>query len=132
MKTKTPLKPIHDNTTTTGNEEEIPIRPGMFDIDDEFTTSNTTEEEEDGKSNNYYDSVDNGILQNEESTIIFEDNSIVPTTVRTDNPNNIIIEDLLTANRFDIIVGLLNEDTLDFVFDFGIGILSDNPVAVLN
>ena len=63
------------------------------------------------------------ISQNEESTIVFEENSLAPTTVRTDNPN-IIIEDLLTIKRFDMIVGLLNEDTLDFV----IGILSDNPL----
>ena len=75
-------------------------------------------------SNKYYDSIDNEILQNKESTIVFEDNSLAPITNRMDNPNNFIIKDLLTIERFDSIVGLLNEDTLDFVF----GILSDNPL----
>ena len=118
--------PIIENTTTVEVEEEFPIPPGMFNIDDEFTNSNTIEkEEEDEKNNNYYDNIDNEIFRNEESTIVFEGNSLAPTTVRTDNPNNIIIEDFLTTKRFDIIVGLLNEDTLDFV----IGILSDNPSA---
>ena len=99
-------------------EAEFPIPSGMFDIDEEFTPSNNTdEEEEDEKSNNCHN-IDNEIFQNEESTIVFEENSLAPTTaVRTDNPN-IIIEDLLTIERFDMIVGLLNEDTLDHVESF--------------
>ena len=123
---KPPPKTIHDNTTTTGGEEEIPIPPCKFDCDNGLTTSNTTEEEEedDEKSNNYYNNIDKEIFWNEESTIVFEKNSLAPTTVCKDNPN-IIIEDLLTIKRFDTIVGLLNEDTLDFV----IGILSDNSLA---
>merc|ERR1712161_22273 len=32
-------------TTTTGEEEEIPSPPGMFNINDEFTTSTTMEED---------------------------------------------------------------------------------------
>ena len=87
--TITPLK-----MKTTG-EEEFPILSGIFDIDDEFTTSNTTEEEEeDEKSNSYYDYIDNEIFQNKESTIVFEENSLAPATICTDNPNNIIIKDL--------------------------------------
>ena len=103
-------------TKTTG-EEEFPILSGIFNIDNELTTSNTTEEEEeDEKSNNYYDYIDNKIFQNEESPIVFEESFLAPATIRTDNPNNIIIEDLLTIKRFDSIVGILKEDTLDFLF----------------
>ena len=51
-------------TTTIEDEEEILIPPGMFDIDNEFTTSTPMEEEEDEKSNNCYDNIDNKILQN--------------------------------------------------------------------
>ena len=115
--TKTPPK-----MKTTG-EEEFPIPSSMFDIDNTFTTSNITEEEEDEESTNYYDNIDNKIFRNEESTIVFEDNSLVPSTVHTDSPN-IIIDDLLTTKRLNTIVDLLKEDTLDFV----IGILSDNPL----
>ena len=96
-------------------------------IADEFNHNESEEEEEeeeDEKSNNYYDNIDNEIFRNEESTIVFEDNSLAPTSIRTDKPNNIIIKDLFTVERFDMIVGLLNEDTLDFVF----GIISDNPL----
>ena len=97
----------------------------MFEINNEFTTSNTTDEEEENKkSNNYYDNIDNEIFQNEKNTIVFEENSLAPTTVRIDKPNNIIIKDLLTTKRFDMIFVLLNEDTLDFV----IGSLSGNPL----
>ena len=113
--------PIIENTTTVEEEEEFTIPSGMFDNKNEVTTSNITEEEEDKESNNYYDSIDNEIFRNEESTIVFEENSLAPATIRKDNPNNIIIEDLLTIVRFDMIVGLLNEDTVDFV----IGSLSD-------
>ena len=60
---------------------------------------------------------------------VFEDSSLAPTTVCTDNPNNIIIENLLTTKRFDIIVVLLNKNTLDFVLDFVIGTLSDKFLA---
>merc|ERR1712238_560731 len=74
-----PNPPIIDNTTNTGEEEEIPSPPGMFNINDEFATSTTMEEDE--KSNNYYDNIDHEILRNEESTIVFEDNSLAPTTV---------------------------------------------------
>ena len=97
----------------------------MFDIDNEFTASTTTDEEEEDKmSNNYYDNIDNKIFRNEESTIVIEENSLAPTTIRTNKPNNSVIKDLLTTQRFDMIISLLNEDTLDFV----IGILSDNPL----
>ena len=106
-------------------EEEFLIPSGMFDIDNEFTTSNTTDEEgKDEKSNNYSDNINDEIFRNEESTIVFEDKSLAPTTIRTDKPNNIIIKDLFTVERFDMVVGLLNEDMLDFVF----GIISDNPL----
>ena len=58
LKTNTPPKPIHmptmieeepnppsiDNTTPTGDKEEVPTPPGNFNIDDEFTTTNTTTE----------------------------------------------------------------------------------------
>jgi len=47
-------------------------------------------------SNNYYDNIDNKILRNEESTIVFEDDSSATTTVCTDNPNDITIKDLLS------------------------------------
>ena len=66
---------------TTGEIEEVLIPPGMFNIDNEFTTSNTTEEDKDEKRNNYYDNIDKEISRNEESTIVFEDNSFAPTTV---------------------------------------------------
>ena len=39
---------------------------------------------------------------------------MAPTTVRMNNPND-IIEGLLSIEKFDTIVGLLDEDTLDFV-----------------
>ena len=100
-----------DTITTTTKDEEV-----CTTSEDEFTTSTTTEEEEDEKSNNYYDNIDNEILRTEyEDTIVFEDNSSAPTTIRIDIPNNILIEDLLTTKNLVIIIGLLNEDTLDFV-----------------
>ena len=108
---------ILESNSTTAKITKNQVMPMIIEDKsnhDEFTVSNK-----------YYDSIDNEILQNEESTIVFEDNSLAPTIVHTDNPNNIIIKDLLTTKRFDIIVGLLNEDTLDSV----ISILSDNPLA---
>ena len=78
------------------------------------------------KSNTYDDNIDNEILCTEyEDIIVFEDNSLTPTTVHIDTPNDIIIKDLLTNKKFDTIVGLLDEKNLDFV----IGMLSDNPFA---
>ena len=116
-------------TTTGGREEEVLNTSVIATTDDDFTTSTstttTTMEEEDEKSNNYYDNIDTDILRTEyEDVIVFED-SLAPTTISTDNHNDIIIEVLLTTEKFDIIVCLLNEDTLDFV----IGILLDNPLA---
>ena len=63
-------------------EREVTTLTGMFDIDDGITTSNTTKEEENNEksSNKYFDYIDNKILQNEESTIVFEDNSLTSTT----------------------------------------------------
>ena len=70
------------------------------------------------------DDIDNKILQTEyEGTIVFEDYSSAPTTVHTANPSNIIINDLSTTEKFDTIVRLLNEDTLDFVCEM----LSEDP-----
>ena len=73
-------------------------------------------------SNNYYNNIDNEILQTEyEGTIGFEDDSSAPTTVRTDNPNN-VIEDLLSTKNINTIVDLIDETILEFV----IGMLSEN------
>ena len=52
------------------------------------------------KRNNCYDNIDNKILRTEyEDIILFEDNSLALTTLCTDNPNDIIIENLLTTKN---------------------------------
>mmetsp|Transcript_35815 Transcript_35815/g.40262 ORF Transcript_35815/g.40262 Transcript_35815/m.40262 type:complete len:179 (+) Transcript_35815:2-538(+) len=45
------------------------------------------------------------------------------TTVCMDIPNNIIIDDLSTSKNFDTVIGLLNEETVNYVW----GMLSENP-----
>jgi len=64
------------------------------------------------------------ILRNEyEGTIVFEDDSSAPTTVCTDNPNDITINDLSIAEIANIVANLINKDTYEFIY----GMLSEDP-----
>jgi len=131
----------NDTNNTTGDEEEIPIPTGMFDIDDEFTTSNTTEEEDDEKSNNFYDNIDNEILRNEESTIVFEDNTSATDVSATNNQsipmttaNDIIskISQLFPATtaqdrRVTKAVLTFVEEFEAYTVEDGLGVLLEDP-----
>jgi len=103
---------FYTTSTTTDEASDIAIS------DSSVLTTNTTNTNTNIKtpslqnttSNNYYDNIDNEILRTEyEGTIVFEDNSLAPTTVRTDIPNNIIIEDLSNCKNFDTVIGLLKQ-----------------------
>ena len=74
-------------------------------------------------SNSYCDNIDNKTLKTEhEGTIVFEKNSLVPTTVPADNPNN-IIKDLLSSKNINTVVNLIDKTTLEYVY----GMLSEDP-----
>ena len=108
---------------TTGDDEEFLIPSSNFDIDNEFTTSNTTEKEEDEQSShNYYDNIDNEVLQNEESTNVFEDNSFTPTTVtnkkKKQKKNVIPLEQReVLAYAFSPLTELIGENTVEYIFE---------------
>ena len=81
---------------------------------------------------NYYDNIDNKTLRTEyEDTIIFDD-SLAPTTVCTDIPNDSIINDFSIAKIAIIIAGLLNEATQEYVYAVLLGIrYGDNTREVV-
>ena len=107
---------IDANADDTPNHTDIPITTPIEEtttatITEIATETTTTEDKE------VNDNIDQEILRNEESTIVFEDASLAPTTVRTDNPNTLklthvpmVIEQedkaervpLLTTNHADI------------------------------
>ena len=67
------------------------------------------------------------ILRTEyEGTIVFEDDSSAPTTVCTDNPNNITIKDLLSTKNINTVVNLIDEDTLWYVYGMLLEIPADD------
>ena len=117
-------------TTTTGKKEaEVRNTSDNATIDNEFTTSPTIEED-DEKNNNYYDNIDHKILQIEyKGTIVFEEDPLALTTVRTTNVNDTIIKDVSTIVKVDTtkllhtVVDYFDEKTLEYIY----GILLEYP-----
>ena len=122
--TTTSIEEVSSTTTTTG--EVVHTTNTVYTTDTTNTNKviNTPILSPIPTSNNYYDYIDNEILQTEyEGTIVFEDDYLAPTTICTDNPNNITIKDLLSNKNINTVVNLIDEDTLEYVY----GMLLEDP-----
>ena len=82
------------------------------------------------KCNNYYDNIDDEILQTEyEGTLVFEEDSLALTSVRTTNANDTIIRDVSTTVQVNTtkllhtVVDYLDEKTLEYIY----GMLLEHP-----